>query len=758
MPAGPGRARPPARWPPPLGGSGRTPSRPPELRRDLGVAAAVATDRPWRARDRRAAPPARCRGPCGWCGRWGGSAAGRRRRSPSRRSPAGATPPRAGWSPSGWAGSRPCERGKSSYQRRAAGLLAVDHRAAARGGSAWPRCGPDGVARPPRRHRRRARRPGRARCGLEPPGPAPSAISRASAPRRARAAASSRSRAPRRARSRPPGPRRASRVIASRQEPICVAPGLDRVPMPRVASAAGRCRSSGRCRPVASATRVHLGSSSRRRSSAASSRSWPSAKMSAVTSSSSPTTRLTGSSPQSSSGSTASITIERRVPTASGPGSSAAWAASAARCEGGSGGRHRSWAQPYRIRQVRRRRNRTGAGRVVCVTMRCPHPRPAASPSCVAGAAAGRSRCPDRSPSPSPRARRWLTASRGTAAPRPPASPSPRPRPTPCPPRRRARRRRSRHAWRRRRAGPAGPSRLALDAGRLGTRRPDRRDERRRRQRPPLRRRAAAGRSASSTPTAACARPPFVDLSDRDRGRVASRACWGSPSIPSFASQRAPLRRLHAAAGDGATVISRADRLGRPRQRRSRRASGSCCTLSQPFANHNGGQLAFGPDGYLYIGMGDGGSGGDPFGNGQNRQALLGKILRIDVDAAHAAGQAVRDPHDNPYAPGGVEPGAGLPEIWAYGLRNPWRFSFDRGTGDLYIGDVGPERLGGDRPPAGRLARRRELRLERRSRRRTASAACDSVTVAVSRSRSTATIGAARSPAATCIAARGSRR
>ena len=111
--------------------------------------------------------------------------------------------------------------------------------------------------------------------------------------------------------------------------------------------------------------------------------------------------------------------------------------------------------------------------------------------------------------------------------------------------------------------------------------------------------------------------------------------------------------------------------------------------VPDPYTNHNGGQLAFGPDGYLYIAMGDGGSGGDPLGNGQNTGALLGKILRIDVNGTHAAGKEYAIPNSNPYAPGGVSPGGGLPEIWAYGLRNPWRFSFDRANGDLYIGDVG---------------------------------------------------------------------
>lgn len=100
--------------------------------------------------------------------------------------------------------------------------------------------------------------------------------------------------------------------------------------------------------------------------------------------------------------------------------------------------------------------------------------------------------------------------------------------------------------------------------------------------------------------------------------------------------------------------------------------------ITQPYSNHNGGMVAFGPDGYLYIGMGDGGAAGDPQGNAQNGGSLLGKILRINVDAADAAYSI----------PDGNAPGA-LPEVWALGLRNPWRFSFDRATGDLLIGDVG---------------------------------------------------------------------
>ena len=98
-------------------------------------------------------------------------------------------------------------------------------------------------------------------------------------------------------------------------------------------------------------------------------------------------------------------------------------------------------------------------------------------------------------------------------------------------------------------------------------------------------------------------------------------------------------------------------------------------------SNHNGGHLAFGPDGYLYMSVGDGGGGGDPFESGQNLNTMLGKLLRIDID--HGSPYAI--PAGNPFA--GTTPG--LDEIRSYGLRNPWRFSFDRQTGDLYIGDVG---------------------------------------------------------------------
>jgi glucose/arabinose dehydrogenase len=113
--------------------------------------------------------------------------------------------------------------------------------------------------------------------------------------------------------------------------------------------------------------------------------------------------------------------------------------------------------------------------------------------------------------------------------------------------------------------------------------------------------------------------------------------------------------------------------------------------IAQPFANHNGGHLAFGPDGYLYVGLGDGGSGNDPDHRAQNPQELLGKMLRIDVSVADTHPSGYQVPADNPFLRSG--PPNTRPEIWAFGLRNPWRYTFDDpargGTGALLIGDVG---------------------------------------------------------------------
>ncbi len=108
-------------------------------------------------------------------------------------------------------------------------------------------------------------------------------------------------------------------------------------------------------------------------------------------------------------------------------------------------------------------------------------------------------------------------------------------------------------------------------------------------------------------------------------------------------------------------------------------------TLAQPYSNHNGGQITFGPDGMLYIATGDGGAGGDPEQAGQSLETLLGKMLRLDVDGESTEGLAYRIPPDNPF----IATPKARPEIWAWGLRNPWRFSFDRKTGLLWAADVG---------------------------------------------------------------------
>jgi glucose/arabinose dehydrogenase len=131
----------------------------------------------------------------------------------------------------------------------------------------------------------------------------------------------------------------------------------------------------------------------------------------------------------------------------------------------------------------------------------------------------------------------------------------------------------------------------------------------------------------------------------------------------------------------GHTVVARYTVQPQNPNRANPNSALTLLTINQPFANHNGGQLQFGPDGYLYIGMGDGGSGGDPGNHAQNLLDLLGKMLRIDVDS----GSPYAIPPSNPYA--NVDNARG--EIWASGLRNPWRFSFDRASGDLWIADVG---------------------------------------------------------------------
>jgi glucose/arabinose dehydrogenase len=135
----------------------------------------------------------------------------------------------------------------------------------------------------------------------------------------------------------------------------------------------------------------------------------------------------------------------------------------------------------------------------------------------------------------------------------------------------------------------------------------------------------------------------------------------------------------------GDTVVAEYERRG---DRADPSSARILLQIDQPYSNHNGGNLVFGPDGYLYIGMGDGGAAGDPERRAQNPAELLGKMLRIDVDA-RSNGAPYGIPKDNPF----VGEAGKRPEIWDYGLRNPWRYSFDRATGDLWIGDVGQSAL-----------------------------------------------------------------
>jgi len=169
---------------------------------------------------------------------------------------------------------------------------------------------------------------------------------------------------------------------------------------------------------------------------------------------------------------------------------------------------------------------------------------------------------------------------------------------------------------------------------------------------------------------------PFLDVSDRISSG-GERGLLGLAFHPQFATNRRLFVNYTDRRGDTHIAEFRATDADAADASSER----LLLFVAQPFANHNGGGLAFGGDGKLYVGLGDGGSGGDPLGNGQRLDTLLGKMLRLDVDAA----TPYSIPADNPFL---ATVGA-RGEIWAYGLRNPFRFGFDRATGDLYIGDVG---------------------------------------------------------------------
>jgi len=171
---------------------------------------------------------------------------------------------------------------------------------------------------------------------------------------------------------------------------------------------------------------------------------------------------------------------------------------------------------------------------------------------------------------------------------------------------------------------------------------------------------------------------PFLDISGKVGSRGNEQGLLGIALHPRYAENG--LLYVNYTDNNGTTTIARFQ-ASADRTRADPASEKVLLTVEQPYANHNGGSMVFGPDGYLYMGLGDGGSAGDPQGNGQKLTTLLGKILRVDLDG----GDPYAIPADNPFADGQK----GRAEIWAYGLRNPWRFSFDRATGDLYIGDVG---------------------------------------------------------------------
>lgn len=176
----------------------------------------------------------------------------------------------------------------------------------------------------------------------------------------------------------------------------------------------------------------------------------------------------------------------------------------------------------------------------------------------------------------------------------------------------------------------------------------------------------------------------FLDLRDYITDRGNEQGLLGLAFHPRY-PERNEVFVFYTARGDGANTLARV--VPNPNAPREARPPGLEVMLSieSPAANHNGGMIAFGPDGMLYIATGDGGGAGDPWGNAQNLASPLGKLLRIDPDAA----RPYAIPDDNPYANHPAARG----EIWAFGLRNPWRFSFDRMTGDLWIGDVGQNRF-----------------------------------------------------------------
>ena len=172
---------------------------------------------------------------------------------------------------------------------------------------------------------------------------------------------------------------------------------------------------------------------------------------------------------------------------------------------------------------------------------------------------------------------------------------------------------------------------------------------------------------------------PFLDIANRVRDTANEQGLLGLAFHPEYARNGRFFVNYTDLSGD--TVVAEYTRSESDINMSDPSSEAIIMTIQQPYSNHNGGDLAFGPDGYLWISTGDGGSGGDPQGNAQNPETLLGKLLRVDIDK----GLTYTIPSDNPF----VDDPEVRDEIWALGLRNPWRFSFDRLNGNLFIGDVG---------------------------------------------------------------------
>jgi len=174
---------------------------------------------------------------------------------------------------------------------------------------------------------------------------------------------------------------------------------------------------------------------------------------------------------------------------------------------------------------------------------------------------------------------------------------------------------------------------------------------------------------------------PFLDI----RGLVTAGGEQGLLGLAFHPDPTDPRFFLYYTALDGQEIVASYTTLSNDRDRADPDSARVLLRMDDPFPNHNGGGLAFGPDGYLYISTGDGGGGGDPLDSGRHLDTLLAKILRIDVNAQGTGGVPYGIPDDNPF----LEVTGARPEIWLTGLRNPWRIRFDRATGDLWIGDVG---------------------------------------------------------------------